>query len=125
MVLLNIDNRLLPLAGGHLAVEQDVNLTVRPALHLGQVEVGHEEAEETSAAPHVAALAAKVCTLCGKSVAVQMCWLGRVRGRSYLWVQHVARQEDARDVDDVVATAANTGRQRSETNRGRLADNDP
>jgi hypothetical protein len=63
VVVLDIDNRLLPLASGHLAVEQDVDLTVRPALHLGQVEVGHEEADETGTSPHVTALAAEVCTL--------------------------------------------------------------
>lgn len=63
MVILDIDDRLLPLASGHLAVEQDVNLTVRPALHLRQVEVGHDEAEETGATPNVAALAAKVRAL--------------------------------------------------------------
>lgn len=63
VVILDIDDRLLPLASRHLAVEQDVNLTVRPALHLRQVEVGHHEAEETGAAPDVAALSAKVCAL--------------------------------------------------------------
>lgn len=63
VVVLDIDDRLLPLASRHLAVEQDVDLTVRSALHLGQVEEGHDEAEETSATPNVAALAAKVCTL--------------------------------------------------------------
>jgi hypothetical protein len=63
VVVLDIDDRLLPLASRHLTVEQDVDLTVRPALHLGQVEKGHNEAEETGATPHVAALAAKVCAL--------------------------------------------------------------
>lgn len=63
MVILDVNDRLLPLASGHLAVEQDVDLTVRPALHLGQVEEGHDEAEETGAAPHVAALATKICAL--------------------------------------------------------------
>ena len=63
VVILDIDDRLLPLASGHLAVEQDVDLTVRPALHLGQVEEGHDEAEETGATPHVTTLAAKVCAL--------------------------------------------------------------
>ena len=63
MVILDIDDSLLPLASRHLAVEQNVNLTVRPTLHLGQPEVGHNEAEETGASPDVAALAAKVCAL--------------------------------------------------------------
>ena len=63
MVIVDIDNRFLPLASGHLAVKQDVDLTVRPALHLRQVEVSHDEAEETGPSPDVAALAAKVCAL--------------------------------------------------------------
>jgi hypothetical protein len=63
VVILDIDDRLLPLASGHLAVEQDVDLTVRPALHLRQVEEGDDEAEETGTTPNVAALAAEVCTL--------------------------------------------------------------
>ena len=63
VIILNIDDRLLPLASGHLAVEQDVDLTVGPALHLGKVEVGHDEAEKTGATPNVAALAAKVRAL--------------------------------------------------------------
>lgn len=63
MVILDIDDRLLPLASRHLAVEQDVDLTVRPALHLGQVEVGDDEAEETGATPDVTALATKIGAL--------------------------------------------------------------
>jgi hypothetical protein len=63
VVILDIDDRLLPLASRHLAVEQDVDLTVRPALHLRQVEESDDEAEETSATPDVAALAAEVCAL--------------------------------------------------------------
>lgn len=63
VVILDIDDCLLPLASGHLAVEQDVDFTVRPALHLGQVEEGHDEAEETGTTPHVTALSAKVCAL--------------------------------------------------------------
>ena len=63
VVILDIDDRLLPLASGHLAVEQDVDLTVGPALHLRQVEEGDDEAEETGTAPDVAALAAEICAL--------------------------------------------------------------
>jgi hypothetical protein len=63
VVILDIDDRLLPLASRHLAVEQDVDLTVRPALHLGQVEVGDNEAEKTGATPDVTALAAKIGAL--------------------------------------------------------------
>jgi len=63
VVVLDIDDSLLPLASGHLAVEQDVDLTVRPALHLRQVEESDDEAEETSTTPNVAALAAEVRAL--------------------------------------------------------------
>jgi len=63
VVILDVDDSLLPLASRHPTVEQDVNLTVRPALHLRQEEEGHDETEETGATPHVAALAAKVCAL--------------------------------------------------------------
>ena len=46
-------------------------------------------------------------------------------GKSYVGVKHPGRQEDARNVDDVVAATANTSRQRPKTNRGRLSDDDP
>lgn len=52
-----------PFASRHLALEQNVNLTVRPVLHLRKVEVGEDEAEETSATPDVSALATKVHAL--------------------------------------------------------------
>ena len=58
LVIVDIDNSLLPLPGGDLALEQDVDLAVRPALHLGQEEVGGDEAEEAGGAPDVAAFAA-------------------------------------------------------------------
>lgn len=76
VVILDIDNSLLPLASGHLAVEQDVNLTVRSALHLRQEEVCHDEAEETSAAPNVAALAAEVGALWRLSALIRVCVFG-------------------------------------------------
>ena len=60
LVVLNIDDSLCPLAGWDLALEQDVNFAVRAVLHLGQEEVCHDEAEETSSTPDVTALAAEV-----------------------------------------------------------------
>lgn len=68
LVGLDVDNGLGPLAGRDLALEQNVNLTVRAALHLRNEEVGHDETEETSAAPNVTALAAEVCLLPGVSI---------------------------------------------------------
>ncbi len=46
-----------------MTVEQDVDLTERPTLHLRQVEVGDDEADETRCAPDVAALATQVHAL--------------------------------------------------------------
>lgn len=46
-------------------------------------------------------------------------------GKSYGWVQHVAGQKDAGDVDDVVAATADTSGQRPEANGRSLSDNDP
>jgi hypothetical protein len=62
-VVLNIDDCFLPLASRYLALEQDIDLTVGPTLHLRKEKVGHNEAKETSGTPHVAALSAKVTTL--------------------------------------------------------------
>lgn len=51
-------------------------------------------------------------------------YLGDAR-ESYLRVEHPARQEDARNVDNVVAATADTGGQGPETNGRCLADDDP
>jgi hypothetical protein len=84
--------------------EQDVDLTEGPVLHLGDPDPRHEGADEGGAGPHVAALAAQV---------------------PLVRVEHVAGEEDARDVDQVVGAAADTGCQWPETNGGGLADDDP
>jgi len=52
-----------------------------------------------------------------------VCW--GYFGEYYIRVEHPGRQEDARNVDDVVAATADTGRQRPETNGRGLADDDP
>ena len=62
-VVADVDNSLLPLAGRNLALEQNVDLAVRSALHLRKEEESHDEAEETSTSPDVTALSAKVCLL--------------------------------------------------------------
>jgi hypothetical protein len=46
-----------------MAVEQDVDLAVGASLHLWDVEVGQNQAEECRACPNVAAFAAEVSAL--------------------------------------------------------------
>lgn len=60
LVGLDIDNSLCPLAGGDLALEQDVDLAVGAVLHLGEEEEGHEETGEAGAGPDVTAPATEV-----------------------------------------------------------------
>ena len=57
LVLLDTKLGLLPLARRDTTVEQNVDLTVRAILVLGQVKVCDDQAAETSSAPHVTALA--------------------------------------------------------------------
>ena len=54
------------MTSGDLALEHDVNLTVRSAFHLRKEEVCSDETEQASAAPDVTTLAAD----CGNSLAV-------------------------------------------------------
>ena len=65
LIIMNIHNRLTPFWRGHLALEQDVDFAVGAALHLGEVEEGHDEAEEACSGPDVAAFAAEVAGLDG------------------------------------------------------------
>ena len=44
---------------------------------------------------------------------------------AYKRVQHVARQEDTGDVDEVVTSTSNTSGQGSKTDGGRLSDDNP
>ena len=60
LVVVDIDDRLLPLAGGDVAVEHDIDLTVRSVLHLRQEEVRKHQTDESGSAPDVSALAAEV-----------------------------------------------------------------
>jgi hypothetical protein len=60
LVIAHIDNGLLELPGRNFAVKQNVELTVRAVLELGQEEKCHDPADESSAAPDVAALATEV-----------------------------------------------------------------
>lgn len=63
LVIVDVDDRLLPLASRNLALEHDVDLAVGSALHLRQVEVGGNQANESSASPDVTALASHVSIL--------------------------------------------------------------
>lgn len=63
LVIMNIDHRLRPLTRWHLTLEQNVDLTVRAALHLREEEVSCNQAEEASCAPDVSALATEVAAL--------------------------------------------------------------
>jgi hypothetical protein len=104
IIVLDIDDRLLPLASRHMTREQNVDLTEGPMLHLRDPDPRHDGADEGGASPDVAALAAQV---------------------PLIRVEHVAGEEDARDIDQVVGTASDTGCQWPETNGGGLADDDP
>ena len=104
LVVVDVDLRLLPLAGGDFATEHDIDLAVRAILHLGELEVGDDQAAEASGTPDVTALAAEVGTV---------------------GVEHVRGQEDAGDLDDVVGCTADSGGQGTETDGGGLTDNDP
>lgn len=63
LVVLDVDNGLLPLARLNLAPEQDIDLAVGTALHLRNVPPCQGKADESRAAPDVSALATKVCSL--------------------------------------------------------------
>lgn len=63
LVVVDVDDGLLPLAGLDLAPEEDVDLADGAALHLGKPDPGHDEAHEARRAPDVTALATKVDTL--------------------------------------------------------------
>jgi hypothetical protein len=87
-----------------MTAEQDIDLSERPILHFRNEHPRQDGAEEGGAGPDVAALAAQVPLVA---------------------VQHVAGEEDAGDVDQVVGAAADAGGERSEADGGRLADDDP
>lgn len=63
LIIVHVNFRLLPLASRDATVEHDVNLTVRATLHLRQVEECRDQADQSSSAPDVTALATKISTL--------------------------------------------------------------
>lgn len=63
MIILNINNRRLPLPSRYLSIEQDVNLAIRSTLHLRQEEKSDNEACKPSSSPNIATFATEICTL--------------------------------------------------------------
>jgi len=101
VVVLDINNRLLELPRRHLAVEQDVQLAITPALQLRQAKEGRREAHSRGTAPDIPTLACEVPA-------------GRV--------QHLAGEVDHRDLGDVVRTASDSSGERSQAHRAGLGD---
>lgn len=66
LIVVDIDDGLLPLASRKTTTEHNVNLTIRATLHLRKTPPGHDETEKGSAAPDVAALAADWEMLAGE-----------------------------------------------------------
>lgn len=63
LVVADIDDGLLPLAGRDLALEENVDFSVRSVLHLRKPDVGTRQTEGTGSGPNVTTLATKVGTL--------------------------------------------------------------
>jgi hypothetical protein len=63
LVVLGVDDGILPLASRHMAIEEDVDLAVGSALHLWDVEVGKSETEECRACPNITTFSAEVSAL--------------------------------------------------------------
>lgn len=63
LVVVDVDLGLGPVASIDLALEQDVDFTVRSSLHLRNVEPCERETDESSSSPDVTAPATKVSTL--------------------------------------------------------------
>jgi len=67
----DIDNGLLPLAGGNLALEENIDFSVRSVLHLRKPDEGHGQTEGTGTGPNVTTLSTKVGALEYESVHVR------------------------------------------------------
>ena len=87
-----------------MTLEQNVDLTEGPVLHLWNPDPSHGGADKGGGSPDIAALAAQV---------------------PLITVEHVAGKEDARNIDQVVGTSSDTGCQWPETNGRCLANDDP
>jgi hypothetical protein len=81
LVVVDVDDRLLPLASRDLPSEHDVDLAVTAVLHLRKLEVGDDQTSQTGGAPDVTTFSTKIAA-------------NRVK--------HVACEEDARYFYDVI-----------------------
>ena len=104
LIVLDIDDRILPFASLDMTREQNVDLTEGPVLHLWNPDPRHDAADKGGGSPDVAALGAQV---------------------PLSSVEHVASKEDARNIDEVVGTSSDTRCQWPKTNGRCLADDDP
>jgi hypothetical protein len=126
LVVLSVDDGIFPLASGYVAVEQDIDLSVGASLHLWDVEVGENQAEECRASPDVAAFSAEVCALYELLLSVIDRHASMRRTvRTYLWIEHVARQENTWDVYQVVATSPDACGEGPEPNGRGFSYDDP
>lgn len=55
VIVVDVDVCLLELAGRDVTSEEDINLSVRSILHLGNLEVGYDKADQRGRTPNVAA----------------------------------------------------------------------
>lgn len=101
LVLVYVDDSLLELPGGDLALEQDIRLTVRAMLKLRQEEVSHNPANARRTSPDVAALSREVPSV---------------------GVEHLRGEVDHGDLGDVVRRTPDAGAQRAKTNGRRFSD---
>ncbi|KAG9873461.1 putative sugar transporter, partial [Aureobasidium melanogenum] len=101
LVIVDINVGLGPVTSINLALEENVNFTVRSALHLRNAEVCGDETDETN--------------IRGK-------WKLTV---TLVGVKHVRGEENARDFDDVVGGTTDTGGKRAETDGRGFTNDDP
>lgn len=56
LIVLDTDNSLAKLSSWDSSLEQNVELSVRPILHLRKTEVGNDEGEQSGTSPNVSTL---------------------------------------------------------------------
>lgn len=91
---MDINNSFLELPSRNLAVEQDINLTVRPMLKLRQTEVSQNPANQCSTRPNIPTLTRQVPAS---------------------GVEHLGREVNHWDFRDVVRSTTDTGTERAQT----------
>jgi hypothetical protein len=60
LVVVDVDDRLLPLASRDLPSEHDVDLAVRAICHLRKLEVGNNQTSQAGGAPDVTTFSTKI-----------------------------------------------------------------